>query len=94
MEQLVLETMSRHIKHKVIGSSQHRYVKEKSCLTKMIIFYNEVSGLDGERESSRCSLLDAEHRHRLLREAGELPSLETQNPTQLDLRNLLQLTLL
>jgi len=52
-EQPVLETISRHIKHKkVTGSSQHRFVKGKSCLTKLITFYNEVSSLDGQRESS------------------------------------------
>ncbi|KAK4826426.1 hypothetical protein QYF61_008959 [Mycteria americana] len=49
MEQLFLETISRHIKDKkIIRSSQHGFAKGKSCLTNLIIFYNEMSGLVDE----------------------------------------------
>lgn len=48
MKQQILETISRHIKDKkVMGSSQYKFVKGKSCLTKLITFYNEMTGLDG-----------------------------------------------
>ncbi|KAK4829848.1 LOW QUALITY PROTEIN: hypothetical protein QYF61_007119 [Mycteria americana] len=39
MEQLILETISRHLKDKkIIRSSQHEFTKEKSCLTNPISF--------------------------------------------------------
>jgi len=41
MQQLILETVLRHVKDKkVIGSSEHRFTKRKSCLTDLIAFYN------------------------------------------------------
>jgi len=44
MEQLILETISRHInKKKIISSSQHRFTKGKSRLTNLINIYNEIS---------------------------------------------------
>lgn len=49
MEQLMLKTISRHMKNKkVIGSSQHGFTKEKSFLTSLITFYDELTGLINE----------------------------------------------
>ncbi|KAK4826109.1 hypothetical protein QYF61_005247 [Mycteria americana] len=42
----LLETISKYLKNrKVSGSSQHGFTKGKSCLTNLITFYNEVTGL-------------------------------------------------
>ncbi|KAK4816259.1 hypothetical protein QYF61_013893 [Mycteria americana] len=49
MEQLNLETISRHIKHKkIIRCGQHGFTKGKSCLTNSINFYGEMTGLVDE----------------------------------------------
>lgn len=46
MEQLILETISRHTKDsKVIGSSQHSFKKGKQCLTSLVTFYDEMTCL-------------------------------------------------
>jgi len=46
IKQLILETISRHVKEKeIIRSSQHAFTKRKSCLTNLINFYNEMIGL-------------------------------------------------
>lgn len=46
MESLVLETISRHVEDQdVIKSSQHGITVEKLCLTKLINFYDELTGL-------------------------------------------------
>ncbi|KAK4826567.1 hypothetical protein QYF61_010202 [Mycteria americana] len=44
MEQLIPETTSRHMKDKkVVGNSQHGFMKVKSCLTNLITFYSDAS---------------------------------------------------
>ncbi|KAK4824064.1 hypothetical protein QYF61_009915 [Mycteria americana] len=46
MEQLILETIARHMKDKkLIRKSQHGFTKGKSCLTNLITFYDEMTGL-------------------------------------------------
>lgn len=49
MEQLDLETKSRHMKNKkMIRRSQQVFTKVKSRLTNLIAFYNEKAGLVNE----------------------------------------------
>ncbi|GAB0186703.1 mitochondrial enolase superfamily member 1 [Grus japonensis] len=59
MEQLILETISRHIKDKkIITSSQHGFTKGKSCLTNLINFQDEMTGLVDEGRAVNIVSLD------------------------------------
>jgi len=44
IDHVILEAISKRTKDKkVMGSSQHRFMKETSCLTNLIVFYDEVT---------------------------------------------------
>ncbi|GAB0184651.1 mitochondrial enolase superfamily member 1 [Grus japonensis] len=59
MEQLILETISRHMNNKKISrSSQHGFTKERSCLTTLITSYDEMIGLVEERRAVDVVYLD------------------------------------
>lgn len=45
MEQLIPETIFKHMKKMVIRSSQQEFIKDRKCLTNMIAFYSKVTSL-------------------------------------------------
>lgn len=50
MEKILLVIISKHMKHIVVVSSQQGFLKGKSCIIKLITFYNEMAGsVDGGR---------------------------------------------
>jgi len=76
MEQLILETISRHIKDKkIIRNSQHGFTKGKLRLSNLTHFYDETNGLaDGGRAVDIARV--TKHWHRLPSEVVGSPSLE------------------
>lgn len=55
MEKLILQTICRYIKDDTITrSSQHGFSEVKLCLTNMINFCNEVTGLVDKESSIHC----------------------------------------
>lgn len=62
-----------HVKEKIIRSSQHKFIKVKSCLTSLISFYNEMCSLTEEQwilfywTSGRPEVLYRIHKDKLLK---------------------------
>ena len=59
LQQLILETISRHMKDKkMIRNSQHAFMMGKLCLTNLISFYHVVTVLVDERRPVDTVYLD------------------------------------
>uniref|UniRef100_A0A8B9B9Q0 Reverse transcriptase domain-containing protein n=1 Tax=Anser brachyrhynchus TaxID=132585 RepID=A0A8B9B9Q0_9AVES len=59
MEQLILEAIYKQVEEKkVIRSSQHGFIKGKSCLTNLIVFYDEMTGWMDEGRAVDVVYLD------------------------------------
>lgn len=58
MEQIIPETISRHVKNKMIWSKQNVFAKEISCLTNLIAFYDEMTSSVDDRRAIHIVYLD------------------------------------
>ncbi|GAB0180556.1 mitochondrial enolase superfamily member 1 [Grus japonensis] len=59
MEQVILSAITRHVQdNQVIRSSQHGFMKGRSCLTNLISFYDKVTRLVSEGEAGDVVYLD------------------------------------
>jgi len=59
MKQLAWKTISRHTdNNKVNRSSKHRFTEKKSCLTSLVNFYYEMTGLVEEGRAVDIVYLD------------------------------------
>lgn len=50
MEQILLEAISKYMRHKSrTSSSKHRFIKVKSCLNNLVIFYDKMPSVADKR---------------------------------------------
>ncbi|CAM5144062.1 unnamed protein product [Eretmochelys imbricata] len=58
MEQVLKESISKHLEKKGIRNTQHGFTKGKSCLINLIAFYNEITGSVDEGKAVDVLFLD------------------------------------